>query len=77
MANAAYVDGNDQGLTGPFHFYILNRRVFIMEKKNLNCQVKGCNGKLITVIFAGKVRCECDTCGTIIYQTDRAYVEED
>lgn len=48
-----------------------------MEKKNLDCQVNGCKGKLITVIFAGKVRCECDTCGTIIYQTDRAYAEED
>ena len=48
-----------------------------MEKKNLDCKVKCCKGKLITVIFAGKVRCECDRCGTIIYQTDRAYKEED
>ena len=48
-----------------------------MEKKDLDCKVKGCKGKLITVIFAGKVRCECDTCGTIIYQTDRAYKDED
>ena len=49
----------------------------IMKKKNLDCQVKGCKGKLITVIFAGKVRCECARCGTIVYQTDRAYKEED
>lgn len=48
-----------------------------MEKKNLECKVKGCKGKLIIVTFAGKVRCECDRCGAIVYQTDRAYVEED
>ena len=48
-----------------------------MENKKLNCQVKGCDGKLIVVVFAGKVRCECDKCGTIVYQTDRKYIEED
>ena len=48
-----------------------------MENKKLECKVKGRKGKLITVIFAGKVRCECDKCGAIFYQTDRAYVEED
>ena len=57
--------------------WIENKQEDIMEKKNLDCKVKGCKGKLITVIFAGKVRCECDTCGTIIYQTDRVYKDED
>lgn len=55
-----------------------------MEKKNLNCQVKGCNGKLIMVVFDDGIRCECDKCGIIVYtlraltkQTDRKYIEED
>ena len=35
----------------------------------IDCQVKGCKGKMICIIKAGLVRCECDRCGTIMYQT--------
>lgn len=36
----------------------------------VDCQVKGCKGKMIYIVKAGLVRCECDRCGTILYQTD-------
>ena len=60
-----------------FDYSRFNLGGYFMKDNNLECKVKGCKGKLIIVTFAGKVRCECDRCGTIIYQTDRAYKDED
>lgn len=40
----------------------------------IDCQVKGCKGKMICIVKAGLVRCECDRCGTIMYQTDRSSI---
>lgn len=43
----------------------------------IDCQVKGCKGKMICIVKAGLVRCECDRCGTIMYQTDRSPINID
>lgn len=41
----------------------------------MKCQVNGCKGQMIIIAKAGKMRCECDRCGTITYQTDRRCLE--